>query len=402
MRMLRHAARHILPTCAVLTLIIFASASARRFAVSTQGPARLPTASEYYPRQCGDIWQIYRPLIASALAPYKASNLSISGILDLHGWVPRPQVFVLNNIIRTFEKPVNNAKSALIPLLTKLSQTVNLPDLVLAGNPQDEPEKDILRHGGPWFGYCNHMMESTNVLYPADKPVKARTTCGESCKAFSESDRREPKAAFFGSSTGWHHGRRRAALHAGIQYPDQVHSGFTALLDLDDKVDMKDPAFSQVYHTMPMQKQVQKYKYIINADGNCAAHRLRHLLASDSVVFWIASDQVEWFYPLLEPFVHYVPIEFDANDVQVTVRDILVKLQWAEENPTRMAAMVQTANEFAEMHLTDHALTCYSVQLLDEYAKLFMDANELQLLAKQGALQNTYTHSLHWLQSLGR
>ncbi|KAA6425685.1 MAG: lipopolysaccharide-modifying enzyme [Trebouxia sp. A1-2] len=60
--------------------------------------------------------------------------------------------------------------------------------------------------------------------------------------------------------------------------------------------------------------QVKGYKYIIDADGHCAALRLRQLLASGSVVLWVESNQIEWFYPLLVPFVHYIPVRFDAHE----------------------------------------------------------------------------------------
>ena len=48
--------------------------------------------------------------------------------------------------------------------------------------------------------------------------------------------------------------------------------------------------------------QVDAFKYIVQADGNCAAWRLRMLLASDSAVFIVASNEMEWYYDLLQPF----------------------------------------------------------------------------------------------------
>ena len=56
--------------------------------------------------------------------------------------------------------------------------------------------------------------------------------------------------------------------------------------------------------------QVALYKYIVNVEGNCAALRLKHLLAGPSAVFFVQTDEIEWFYPLLKPFVHYIPVSF--------------------------------------------------------------------------------------------
>ena len=56
--------------------------------------------------------------------------------------------------------------------------------------------------------------------------------------------------------------------------------------------------------------QVAQYKYVVNVEGNCAALRLKYLLAGPSAVFFVQSDEIEWFYPLLKPFVHYIPVTF--------------------------------------------------------------------------------------------
>lgn len=87
------------------------------------------------------------------------------------------------------------------------------------------------------------------------------------------------------------------------------------------------------------------YKYIIVADGHFATNRMRFVLASDSVMLWIVS-MIKWFYPLLQPFGHYVPIRFDAKNDGVTASDILVKIQWAEVHPVQVAAINREAKAF--------------------------------------------------------
>ena len=58
---------------------------------------------------------------------------------------------------------------------------------------------------------------------------------------------------------------------------------------------------------------MEQYKYIVNVEGNCAALRLKHLLAGPSAVFFVQSDEIEWFYPLLMPYVHYIPVSFSRT-----------------------------------------------------------------------------------------
>ena len=207
------------------------------------GPARLPTARAYYKKHCSSLWRQYQPLISASLAPYEAYNLSVTSILNLQGWTAQPQVIVLNNTVRTFVEPALNTKATLIPLLTKLSSMVTLSDFVATGNIMDQPEDDITRGGGPWFGYCNHLMESTNIVYPAGPPVAEKLTCGTECIAFGLQDKRKAKAVFLGSSTGWAHGRRRAVILAGIEHSNKLYSGYTQLVGIDQQTrDSKDPA----------------------------------------------------------------------------------------------------------------------------------------------------------------
>lgn len=57
-------------------------------------------------------------------------------------------------------------------------------------------------------------------------------------------------------------------------------------------------------------QQVTRFKYIVNVEGNCAALRLKHLLAGPSLVFFVQSDEIEWFHPLLKPYKHYIPVSY--------------------------------------------------------------------------------------------
>ena len=84
--------------------------------------------------------------------------------------------------------------------------------------------------------------------------------------------------------------------------------------------------------------------------------------------------------------VHHVPVCFSADDPKVitggylmTARDALLKLQWADQ--TTMAEITQNANKFADVHLSQHGMRCYSIQLFDEYAsclQIKLDCTSLQ------------------------
>lgn len=70
-----------------------------------------------------------------------------------------------------------------------------------------------------------------------------------------------------------------------------------------------------------------QYKYLFNFRGVAASFRLKHLFLCRSLVFHVGSEWVEFFYPLLKPWVHYIPVPKDAN--VETMRNLL---EFAKEN----------------------------------------------------------------------
>ena len=255
----------------------------------------------------------------------------------------------------------------------------------------DYPEDDTTRDGGPWFGYCNIVFMTSNLMLPAGEGVVSHLRCGRNCHPFTPNDHRSSKAIFLGSSTGWLVGRRRGVVKAGLLHSESVLAGYTQMIDLPESgLPEEDADLANLKPHMDLTEQVKQYKYIINADGHCAALRMRQLLASDSAVFWVETNQIEWFYPLLQPYVHYIPVRFLEYEPEDPLRDIVNKVQWAEQHPEKIEAIVRNANRFAVTHLSDHALTCYSLQMFEEYAQLFNDPQELQRVAAAGNFSTAF------------
>ena len=378
----------------VLWLIIFATDQSRYKAAAID----LPFASSFLHAQFAGHRAIYEPVIEQQLSRYTVGDrLSVDDVLHLKGHqdTKDPQILVVDGVASTKISPVGNMQTYLVPLFKILTGKAVLPDLVLASNIGDRPEDDTARHGGPWFGYCNIQFQTTNLLLPAREGVSDRLRCGTNCEPFTNLDRREAKAVFLGSSTGWASGHRQAAVLAGIIHNDSVYSGYTKLIDLPKHEPYEqDNMPHDTKPKMTLADQVRRYKYIINADGHCAALRFRHLLASDSAVFWIESNQVEWFYALLQPFVHYIPLRYDAQHANDDpLPDLVDKITWAEANPKLVAKIIHNANKFAATHLSEHALSCYSFQLLEEYAHLFHDAHKLREIASSRTFKYIHKHS---------
>ena len=356
--------------------------------------AGLPPIPTFLQAKCSGLYAEHEHLIRRQMSRYSSGKaLSVDVVLKLKGSrrSEHPQIVVVNGVAATKVAPYGNMQTYFVPLLKQLTRKALLPDFVFASNVLDEPEDDVERQGGPWLGYCNTPFNATNLLLPAREGVSKRLRCGPGCQPFSDQDKREAKAVFLGSSTGWPSGRRQAAITAGVMHNDSVYAGYTQLRDLP-AVGTLQPAEvlpSEIKPKIGLADQVKRYKYIINADGHCAALRLRHLLASDSAVFWIESNQIEWFYPMLTPYIHYIPVQFDKGAVD-PLPDIVEKVAWAEQNPQTVATIVENANVFAMKYLSEHALTCYSLQLIDEYASLFHDAHKLQDVVRSGQFRKVH------------
>ena len=142
--------------------------------------------------------------------------------------------------------------------------------------------------------------------------------------------------------------------------------------------------------------QVDSFKYVVHANGECAARQLRDMLSSDAAVMMISSGELEWYYPLLQPYRHalapccgrqqhhtgadvaaaarhYIPVEvsISPSTKQENVR-LIEAIDWAEANPEKVAEIVRNARSFAEVHLSQLAQTCYLARLLTAYSSLLV------------------------------
>ncbi|XP_067856303.1 protein O-glucosyltransferase 1 [Heptranchias perlo] len=123
-----------------------------------------------------------------------------------------------------------------------------------------------------------------------------------------------------------------------------------------------------------------KYKYLFNFRGVAASFRFKHLFLCGSLVFHVGSEWLEFFYPQLKPWVHYVPVDQDLSDV----RELL---QFLKENDSIAQEIAERGRQFILDHLQMEDVSCYWRLLLVEYSKLLLykpkkQKNYNQILAK--------------------
>ncbi len=117
-----------------------------------------------------------------------------------------------------------------------------------------------------------------------------------------------------------------------------------------------------------------QHKYQLSLDGTVAAYRLPFLLAGGSTVLKQDSPYFEHFYNQLQPWVHYVPVDRDLDNLKD-------RLAWLDANEKDARKMASEARQFARQHLMPQNTLCYHAQLLRHWT-LLLKKRSLDSLVK--------------------
>lgn len=185
---------------------------------------------------------------------------------------------------------------------------------------------------------------------------------------------RVPKVYFLGRCTGPVMGfytrmlpyyRRYRIGRLEQQYPDVIHGGIvhddrcvTRFNNEDAKMDLA--ILGQQQNTKRREEQFSdtcRFRYVLVIDGNTASHRLKYLLRANIVVFLQQSVFYEFYHFLLRPYVHYVPVS--AN-----FENLVEQVHWANAHPAEVAAIARNARTLAERYLTYENHLCYMHRVL--------------------------------------
>lgn len=343
------------------------------------GGARAPAQRSTPPPPPSD------PVAAAAAAPRLDPTPAISHA-DTTLFFSADRVYLSPGATRSRLTPTFHA------MLQRLRLRVALPDLALPLNPADEPQAAWA--GGasapppaPVFSFCvtpayadiplPNTIEGDVFVRAPGKAAGALPGTG-GCwwwpwgaqPRAGPGDPRAPRAVWRGS-TGGSGGlaKGRAALLAlGAARPDLLDSG--VIIDPAAPAPEWDaatagPLVDRVKPPLNIRDQVDRFRYLVWAPGNCASVRLALQLASDAVVLKIESPEVEWYYPLLRPGVHYIPLHANATSV-----DLAAAVGWAESHPVEAGRIARAATAFARRHLSARGRDCYTLRLLAAWRAL--------------------------------
>ncbi|GAB5357242.1 hypothetical protein AAMO2058_000357400 [Amorphochlora amoebiformis] len=130
---------------------------------------------------------------------------------------------------------------------------------------------------------------------------------------------------------------------------------------------------------IPREIYLTRYKYLFVIHGFGTAYRLRDHLASGLCSILHEGKFTEWYYPLLKPWVHYVPLREDMSNLESV-------LEWLKTHPDKGRQIGRNARKFYLDYLTFENISNYVYHL----------GSRLALVEKyidlDGILQNSGTN----------
>jgi hypothetical protein len=120
-----------------------------------------------------------------------------------------------------------------------------------------------------------------------------------------------------------------------------------------------------------------KYKYLVSLDGNSATGtRVPWIMLSDSVLVKQESNKIEWFYPALEAYKHYIPIKSNLTN-------IFKQYDWLANNESEVARIITNAQNFVENNLTAYDIDMQMLIILDKYHQIQKDKQIIATLTPE-------------------
>lgn len=248
-----------------------------------------------------------------------------------------------------------------------------LPDMEFVINTRDWPQISSRQQPIPVFSFSKVRGQSHDIMYPAWTfweggpavwPIyptglgrwdEQREIIPRVAKSWPW-EKKKNKGFFRGSRTS---SERDPLILLSRSNPELVDAEYT-----------KNQAWKSEADTLhrPPAKEIRledhcDYKYLFNFRGVAASFRFKHLFLCDSVVFHVGSAWLEFFYPAMKPWIHYIPVKEDLSDV----RDLL---EFAKENDDVVHEIAKRGRQFIWDHLRMEDVTCYWETLLKKYAKL--------------------------------
>jgi hypothetical protein len=113
-----------------------------------------------------------------------------------------------------------------------------------------------------------------------------------------------------------------------------------------------------------------RYRYLIDVDGNASTYsRFYWILRSNCTPIKQTSSFMQWYYPLLVPYQHYIPVQEDLSDLEE-------QLHWTKAHNDQARVIAETSSRFAKDYLNIESTYLYLYALLLKYKACFSDEKQ--------------------------
>ena len=132
----------------------------------------------------------------------------------------------------------------------------------------------------------------------------------------------------------------------------------------------------------------QSYKYVISVGNNVDwTDRLRLQLSSNSASILQTGIAQEFFSPLLNPFEHFIPL-------LPNITDVIEAIEWAIKNDDDARTIMQNAQQFASVFLSEEGMLEYAYIALLRHSELLQYEPDAQSPADSSVVPLNMTFHL--------
>ena len=155
-------------------------------------------------------------------------------------------------------------------------------------------------------------------------------------------------------------------------YPDLIDAKFTYYMESafnkngKDLRKILDLLFGKDLYKVKEEDHL-KYKYLIAIDGNTSPWvRVPWIMYSNSVLVKQESNNIQWFYTALKPYIHYIPVKENLSD-------IFAKINWMKFHDEELKQISKNSQTFIKNNLMPEHIDSYMAIILNEYSKIQKD-----------------------------
>ncbi len=152
--------------------------------------------------------------------------------------------------------------------------------------------------------------------------------------------------------------------------PDLLDAGLTSFSQWNETAQHKMQKSCFMNNFMQME-DFQKFKVIVDIDGNSWSSRFVSLLCMNSIFLKVVPYYVDYFFFELQPWVHYVPVHGNLSNLEEMMRWTTDKSKEKE-----IKIIVRNANNWCCQKMTGSLMVAEMSWIFNSYFEILQYENE--------------------------